>query len=217
MNHSDSDLLNQVPAAYLHVRCSGQLPQVQRGRAAASRGTAIRTAIGGPLLLVAVACQSSTTPPTDRVSIGGSAQRAADQEFVREPFTDQARRGVIRQRALFDAHFVHESDRLSSLGRRDVAILAEALRESGGRISVRRGSSSEALYVARVAQVRAAFARFGIDPARMTIDDGQPGGLGALTEEALMIRADIRDKPMAPISDAVLPPAGAGTPQAPTP
>jgi hypothetical protein len=167
--------------------------------------------------LVAAGCETAPPPSKDRATIGDAAQRAADQEFVREPFADQARRGVVRQRALFEAHFVPDSDRLSPLGRRDVAILADALRTGGGRVALRRGSITEQLYAARVAQVRQAFVSFGIDASRISIDDGMPGGSGSTTEDALLIRADIRDNPMAPISDAVLQPAGAGTPQEPMP
>lgn len=167
--------------------------------------------------LIAGGCETAPPQSKDRATIGDAAQRAADQEFVREPFADQARRGVVRQRALFDAHFVPDSDRLSPLGRRDVTILADALRTSGGRVALRRGPISEQLYAARVAQVRQAFVNLGIDPSRISIDDGMPGGSGSTTEDALLIRADIRDNPMAPISDAVLQPVGPGTPQEPTP
>lgn len=218
MNHRDHTSFSQSHSTILRVSAAWLTPAARRHRSATGLGKFLRAALPLALLIAVMpACESAPAPSRDRVTINDADQRAADQAFVREPFSDQARRGVIRQRALFDAHFVPESDRLSSLGRRDVAILAEALRTSGGRISVRRGSASEQLYAARVSQVRAAFVSFGIEQSRITIDDGLPGGAGATTEDALLIRADIRESPMAPISDAVLPPAGAGTPQDPTP
>lgn len=186
-------------------------------RRARSAGAARRLAIAALPALALLACESAPPQSRNRATIGDAAQRAADQEFVREPFADQARRGVIRQRALFDAHFVPDSDRLSPLGRRDVSILADALRESGGRISVRRGATSERLYAARVAQVKLAFVGLGIDASRIAIDDSLPGGAGSTTEDALLIRAEIRESPMAPISDAVIQPVVPGPPQGSTP
>ena len=125
---------------------------------------------------------------------------------MREPFKDQARQGVIRQRALFDAHFIPDSDQLSALGRRDVAVLADAMRSTGGGIAVRCGSVSPELFAARVATVRRTLIAAGIDPQRVIISSDMPKGPGTTTEDALMIRADIRAMPMAPISDAVVQP-----------
>ncbi len=163
---------------------------------------------------VALACLSAVlcaacSPPKEsssRTTLSDGEQRSADRDFVREPFKDQARQGVIRQRALFDAHFVPDSDRLSALGRRDVTVLADALRTTGGGISVRCGSVSPELFAARVATVRRTLIAAGIDPARVIINSDLPKGPGTTTEDALMIRADIRAMPMAPISDAVIQP-----------
>lgn len=52
------------------------------------------------------------------------AQALADARFRSEPFSDQVRQGVLRQRALFDHHFVPETAQLTRLGERDLAILA---------------------------------------------------------------------------------------------
>lgn len=150
---------------------------------------------------------SSPDKSGDSATLSDSVQRSADRDFTREPFKDQARQGVIRQRALFEAHFVPDSDRLSALGRRDVAVLADAMRSTGGGISVRCSSASPTLFAARVATVRKTLIAAGIDPTRVMINDDVPGGPGTTTEDALMIRAEIRASPMAPISDAVVQPA----------
>lgn len=157
-----------------------------------------------PLAMI-TAC-SSTEDPRSSATISDSEQHSADRDFVREPFKDQARQGVIRQRALFEAHFIPDSDRLSALGRRDVAVLADAMRSTGGGISVRCSSISPELFAARVATVRRTLIAAGIDPARVMISSDMPKGPGTTTEDALMIRADIRAVPMAPISDAVVQP-----------
>lgn len=177
-------------------------------------------ALAGSLLagLSGYGCASAPAKDPDRVNINDAVQRSADREFVREPFSDQARQGVIRQRTLYEVHFVSESSRLSALGRRDVSILADALRAGGGRISIRRGAAGEQLYAQRVAEVRRTLASCGIEPDRVSIDDRFPGGAGTRTEDALLIRSDIRAAPMPPISDAPVPPQGASsTPPGSTP
>lgn len=158
--------------------------------------------------LPVVTCASCSAPkePRSSTTLSDSDQRSADRDFVREPFKDQARQGVIRQRALFDAHFIPDSDQLSALGRRDVAVLADAMRSTGGGIAVRCGSVSPELFAARVATVRRTLIAAGIDPQRVIISSDMPKGPGTTTEDALMIRADIRAMPMAPISDAVVQP-----------
>lgn len=153
-------------------------------------------------------CASPPSSDADRATVSDSVQRSADRQFVGEPFKDQARQGVIRQRALFEAHFVPESDRLTSLGRRDIAILADAMRTSGGGISIRCSHASPTLYAARVERVRNALIASGIDSSRVRVDDALPGGTGTITDDALFIRADIRAMPMTPISDGVVPPSG---------
>ena len=158
------------------------------------------------LTLAMITACSSTQEPQSSTTISDSEQHSADRDFVREPFKDQARQGVIRQRALFEAHFIPDSDRLSALGRRDVAVLAEALRTTGGGIAVRCGGASPELFAARVATVRRTLVAGGIDPSRVVINDDMPRGPGTTTEDALIIRADIRAVPMAPISDAVVQP-----------
>lgn len=153
-----------------------------------------------------IAACSAPDQPDDMTTLSDSMQRSADRDFTREPFKDQARQGVVRQRALFEAHFIPDSDRLSALGRRDVAVLADAMRTTGGGISVRCSSASPELLAARVTTVRNSLIAAGIAPSRLVINDQMPGGTGTTTEDALMIRADIRAAPMAPISDAVVQP-----------
>lgn len=184
-------------------------PHHSHPTSAPSRTSAIRAlavALASVHVLSLAAC-SSEKQSGDMTTLSDSVQRSADRDFVREPFKDQARQGVVRQRALFEAHFIPDSDRLSALGRRDVAVLADAMRSTGGGISVRCSSATPALFAARVATVRKSLITAGIDPARVIVNEEMPGGPGTTTEDALMIRAEIRAAPMAPISDAVVQPA----------
>lgn len=181
-------------------------PHASHRQPSARRHAAAVTLALACLPMVACAACSAPKEPRASATLSDSDQRSADRDFVREPFKDQSRQGVVRQRALFDAHFVPDSDRLNGLGRRDVAVLAEAMRTTGGGISVRCGSVSPELFAARVATVRRTLIAAGIDPARVIVNSDLPKGPGTTTEDALMIRADIRAMPMAPISDAVIQP-----------
>lgn len=124
------------------------------------------------------------------------AQQLAETRFREEPFADQVRQGVLRQRALFDHHFAPDTARLTRLGERDLAILAEGLRESGGRIALPRGSESEDLHAARAATVSAALAARGIAPEQIAVETRPASGPGVAGIDALMIRARISTAPM---------------------
>ena len=182
---------------------------------AGCRAERMRRRLPITLMLAAVLDGCAASPPasSNRVEIKDDVQRIADRDFVSEPFSDQARAAVIRQSTIFEWQFVTASARLTPLGRRDIGILAEALRESSGTISVRRGSAAASLYSARMAEVRRLLVAAGIDPARVEIGDQFPGGAGTTTEDALLIRSEVRATPMKPISDAVLTPPQSETPQ----
>jgi len=186
-------------------------------------GTTMRIPIHHPGLAallaipLAVACQAPSGPASTASrpeSISDDAMLDVDKRFTREPFSDQARAGVVRQRALFEMHFRAGSAELTPLGERDLAILADAVREDGGTISVRRGSAGERLYKARLETVRDGLLAAGIEPKRIRLDDGPPGGQGLSTVEAVEIRAKIRDQPTAAPSEGEMlsPTGGAPTP-----
>ena len=113
------------------------------------------------------------------------AQQLAETRFREEPFADQVRQGVLRQRALFDHHFVPETARLTRLGERDLAILAEGLRENGGRIAL-----------PRVATVSAALVARGIAPEQISAEARPASGPGVASTDALAIRARVANSPM---------------------
>jgi len=154
-------------------------------------------------------CMAPSPGAPDRVTLEDSAQLEADRRFVREPFEDQMRQGVLRQRSLGARHFRIDSAELSDLGRRDLAILAEGMRDEGGRISVARAGVDETLYAARLARVRTALASDGIAPERIELGDGPAGGTGTFTADALVIRERIAAKPLPPMpAGQVLSPFG---------
>ncbi len=172
----------------------------------------ITVAMAGGALMASTMLGGCATPPASeaqKVKVPDDMEQAADREFVREPFADQARAAVIRQGALFESHFKPDSATLTSRGERDLTVLADALKQDGGRISVRRGSANDALYEKRLDTVRRMLVGLGIADNRITLDDRPPGGSGVSTAQAMVIRARIAESPMQPLSDGqVLSPFG---------
>ena len=95
-----------------------------------------------------------------------------------------------------------------------MTILAQAVLESGGYISVRQGSASAELYAARIAEVRARLVAAGVQSERIELVDRNAGGAGEATAEALVIRRDIRSIPLPnPIGEKLNPQGGGSTMQ----
>jgi hypothetical protein len=166
----------------------------------------------GSMLLLPVACSTPPKTAPDRRVINDDVQYAADQQFVKEPFDEQARLGVVRQRTLFESDFLIDSAALSPLGRKNVTILTEAVRADGGNISVRQGAATAELYAARIAEVRARLVAAGIQLERIVLVDRPAGGSGEATTEALVIRKNTRSKPLpSPTGEMLKPQGGSST------
>jgi hypothetical protein len=157
--------------------------------------------------LLASACTPAPRTDPSKLRIDDELQAKTDQAFVRQPFEDQVAQGVIRQRTIFEHEFEANSARLSSLGKRDVKILAGALREDGGTITVRQGAAPADLYAARRETVRQALVAEGIAPDRFKLGDAQ-GAATVSTSEALRIRERIQKTPMGPTPNDILTPTG---------
>ncbi|MEI6475628.1 MAG: hypothetical protein WCO75_09565 [Planctomycetota bacterium] len=168
-------------------------------------------------LLTVIGCSTPPKVEPDRRVIKDDVQYAADQQFVKEPFDEQARLGTVSQRTLFEADFQMDSATLSPLGRKDVTILTQAVREDGGKISVRQGSASAELYAARIAEVRSRLVAAGIELDRIVLVDQIAGGAGQATAEALVIRKNIRTIPLPNPIGEKLSPQGGGSPMQGTP
>ncbi len=90
---------------------------------------------------------------------------------------------IIVQRTLYPYHFVSGTTALNELGRHDLAVLGEHLRQHPGAVNVRRGGASNELYASRVAAVRRALIRAGVDGATLPIRNTHAGGTGISSEE----------------------------------
>lgn len=182
--------------------------ETRRSRTHAPVRRAAALAVG--CWLSVAAC--SSPPPADqgRRTVTEDTRQELDRMAVKDPFNEQAKRAVLRERALKDMHFEPASTRLTSLGREHLAILAEAVRIDGGTIAVQRGSAGSALYGERVAEVRRQLVAMGIREDRFSLKDGPAGGPGLPTSAALVIRTEIAAKPMPNTTGQVLDPR-AGT------
>lgn len=155
----------------------------------------------------------SSPPPADpgRRKVTEDTRKELDRMAVKDPFAEQSRRGVLRERVIREMHFELSTSRMTKLGRDNLAILADALRSDGGSVAVDRGSAGPELYKARVAEVRSQLVAMGIREDRFTLDDGPEGGQGVATSAALVIRARIVDKPLPSTTGQVLDPRGGTT------
>ncbi len=117
---------------------------------------------------------------------------AADQRFDREMVRTLNNIGVenaiITQHTLYPYHFAVDGEKLNDLGQRDFAVLARHFTQHPGLLNVRQGEGiSPELYKARVAHVTGRLKDAGIDPARVSISDGVPGGPGLPAERVVTI------------------------------
>ena len=158
--------------------------------------------------LAASGCNPAPAADPDRRKIPDEVQYELDKQFVRDPFTDQARQAVLRARCLNETQFEPNSARLTSIGRRDLSILAEALRTDGGTIAVQRGEADAKLYAARLDEVRRRLTAAGIREDRFVLNDGAAGGTGIATAEALVVRKDMSKTPLPSETGQILDPRG---------
>jgi len=147
-----------------------------------------------PTLLL-VACSSSSY---DKAAHEWPTQRRTtmNQWIVEDYHAEAIRNGVIAQHTLYDHHFVAYSDQLSELGERDASILAAHYQHSPGDLNIRRGSTGEKLYEARVKSVRAALESGGVDVTRIRIADAPAGGDGMAGDFVITILEEKMDAPL---------------------
>ena len=117
-----------------------------------------------------------------------AADRRFDTEMVRTLNNIGVENAIVTQHTLYPYHFAVDGEKLNDLGQRDFAVLARHFTEHPGLLNVRQGEGiSPELYKARVAHVTSRLKDAGIDPARVSISDGVPGGPGLPSERVVTI------------------------------
>ena len=128
--------------------------------------------------------------------------------MVRNPFEEQARNGVMVRRTIDPSRFDVGSAQLNSLGRRDVAILAERFTGNPGTLTILRGDAGDALYTARVAMVRSALVSHGVDGSRMQLTDMRNSSPSRSSVEVIKIYEHAIENPIQSQTGEILNPKG---------
>lgn len=117
-----------------------------------------------------------------------TADQRLDTELVRTINNIEVENAILAQHTLYPYHFVLEGERLNELGQRDLDVLARHFLEYPGILNIRRGEGTTAeRYQARVAYVTNRLKEAGVEPGRVTLLDGIPGGSGLASEQVVTI------------------------------
>ena len=128
-----------------------------------------------------------------------AADQRMDKELVRTLNNVGVENAIITQHTLYPYHFVPDGDQLNELGQRDFAVLARHFTEHPGLLNVHQGEGISAeLYKARVAFVTSRLKEAGIEPGRVNVTDGMPGGPGMPAERVVTILQKTTDSASRP-------------------
>lgn len=117
-----------------------------------------------------------------------AADQRLDTELVRTLNNIGIENAIVTQHTLYPYHFVPNGEGLNELGQRDLAVLTRYFLEHPGVLNVRRGEDTSAeVYQARVAGVRNRLQQAGVEPGRVNLVDGAPGGSGLISEQVVTI------------------------------
>ena len=145
-------------------------------------------------LLSLVGCSSPKKDDKKKAPSDVALQRdqlsKIDAWAVEVPIKTSVENAVIRQRVLYDYHFVDGAVRLTPLGRRDARILANHYKGTEWELNLKQGRASDQLYEQRMNAIVIMMKANGIALADLTIIDGVPGGQGVPSTDARRIRAD---------------------------
>ena len=109
---------------------------------------------------------------------------------VEVPMQTSIENAIIRQRVLYDYHFVDGAVRLTPVGRRDARILARHYKGTKWELNLKQGRISDELYQRRLSAIAIMMKANGVVLSDLTIVDGVPGGQGMPSTDARRIRAD---------------------------
>ena len=146
------------------------------------------------VLLAASGCGShqkaEKKPQAGDVALQRDELALIDDWAVEAPMDHSIDNAVIRQRVLYDYHFVDGQPHLTVVGRRDVITLARHYRGSSWVLNLKPGDADPELYQARIRSVMDLMARQGVVDSELVITDGSPGGIGMPSSDARRIRAE---------------------------
>lgn len=133
--------------------------------------------VGLVISVLTVGCQSEPSPEVEE-------PKTPTEAVVQDLFDQQAREGVVAERAVYPHHFVANEATLNGLGERHVAMLATGLKNNPGKIAIPQGNASADLHKARVKSVLEALEAAGVDATKIDPSANLPGGPGITSERA---------------------------------
>jgi hypothetical protein len=117
-----------------------------------------------------------------------AADKRLDTELVRTLNHIGIENAIITQHTLYPYHFVPNGEQLNELGQRDFAVLARHFADHPGLLNIRQAENvPPERHQARVAHVTSRLKEAGIEPGRVTLSDGMPGGPGMRAEQVVTI------------------------------
>ena len=146
----------------------------------------LRTSLMAALVL-ALGCQSK--PKEEPASVYVPSEAEINKWTVDASLEQQVRNGAAKGRTIYPHHFVIGDAALTLVGQRHFNALLPRSDVDQARISVPRGDASDALYQARLAELRRRFIDAGYDEQRFALVDALPGGDGISSDRVILLAA----------------------------
>ena len=143
------------------------------------------------LLLASPGCNSANSKGSDDrkpTALQRDDITTIDRWAVESPQRASMEAAIVRERILYDYHFVDGTARLTPLGRRDAEILARHFRGETWTLSIRQGNVDDGLYASRIKTVRSLMTPLGVTGKELVVVDSHAGGDGIASADARRIR-----------------------------
>lgn len=148
------------------------------------------------MLFVSSGCDSTKSKSSDHpapTALQRDDITKMDRWAVTSPMRAQADAAVVRERVLYEYHFVDGTARLTPLGRRDSATLARHFQGEVWVLNVRQGGADDELYASRIRTVKSLMKPLGVTEGDLVIVDGPAGGDGLAGVDARRIRKETEE------------------------
>jgi hypothetical protein len=138
---------------------------------------------------VCAGCGSKPRPP-EETEIHVPDQRMTNEQTLEMNFRQQTRNGTAIGGTVYPHHFIINDAKLTMVGQRQVNALLPRNEIEPVRISVPRGTASDALYEARLQTLRDHFAAAGFGEEHLAFVDELPGGDGIWSDRVMLIATE---------------------------
>ena len=140
-------------------------------------------------LFICAGCGSKPRPQ-EATEVHVPDQRMTNEQTVEMNFRQQSRNAAALEATVYPHHFVINDAKLTMVGQRQVNALLPRNEIEPVRISVPRGTASDALYQARLQTLRDHFAAAGYGEERLALVDELPGGDGIWSDRVQLLASE---------------------------